>query len=232
MIKINREIQSQKIEDAKKVLIEEKAKNSGTYNKPEVVDALKLIFNNKCYICENKNITSYNIEHFRPHKDVNNDLKFDFDNLLLSCGHCNNIKLGNYENILDCSKVDVDELIAFRKKGNFIWEESIEIQPIKYSLEIEETVELLLKVYEGTTNMKKLESYNIRKELRKELMKFIEAINEYKSTDGEDREDAKELIKKHLKANSPFAAFKRWIIRDNNDKLSEFLQDDSMKICI
>lgn len=57
MIKINREIQSQKIEDAKKVLIEEKAKNSGTYNKPEVVDALKLIFNNKCYICENKNIT-------------------------------------------------------------------------------------------------------------------------------------------------------------------------------
>lgn len=80
--------------------------------------------------------------------------------------------------------------------------------------------------------MKKLESYNIRKELRKELTKFIEAINEYKSTDGEDREDAKELIKKHLKANSPFAAFKRWIIRDNNDKLSEFLQDDGMKICI
>lgn len=232
MIKVNRNIKQQEIEDAKKVLIEEKSKKNGTYNTPEVVDALKLIFNNKCYICENKNITSYNIEHFRPHKDVNKDLKFDFDNLLLSCGHCNNIKLGKYENILDCSKVDVDELIAFRKKGNFIWEESIEIEPIKQGIEIYETAELLSKVYEGTTNMKKLESSNIRKELRKEINNFIEAINEYETTVGEDKNDAKELIKRHLKANSPFAAFKRWIVRDNKTQLVEFLQKDGMKMCI
>lgn len=55
MIKINRNIQSQKIIDAKNVLNEEKAKSSGTYNKPEVFEALKLVFNKKCYICENMN---------------------------------------------------------------------------------------------------------------------------------------------------------------------------------
>lgn len=231
MIKINRNIQSQKIIDAKNVLNEEKAKSSGTYNKPEVFEALKLVFNKKCYICENKNITTYNIEHFRPHKDDVN-LKFDFDNLLLACGHCNNIKLGNFENILDCSTVDIDELIAFRKKGNFIWDEKIEIEPLKHTLEIDETVELLTKVYEGTTDMKKLESCNIRKELRKEIANFIEAINEYESSDGDDKEDAEMLIKRQLKANSPFTAFKRWIIRDNKENLSEFLQADGIKMCI
>ena len=50
-----------------------------------------------------------------------------FGNLFLSCGHCNNIKLGKYENILDCSKIDVDEFIIFRKKCNFSREEKIEI---------------------------------------------------------------------------------------------------------
>lgn len=232
MIKIDRNVQSQKIDDARKILSEEKEKSNGNYNTPEVIEALKYIFNKKCYICENKKITTYNIEHFRPHKDKNKDLKFDFDNLFLACGHCNNIKLGKYDNILDCSKIDVDEVIAFRKKGNLVWDEKIEIQPLQHSEEIDETVELLKKVYEGTTDMKKLESVNIRKELRMEIIKFIEAINEYEETDGEDKEDAKELIKQHLKANSPFAAFKRWIVRDNSDKLGEFLQADKIKLCI
>lgn len=232
MVKVERNLRSQKIDDAREVLSKEKEKNNGSYNKPEVVEALKLIFNKKCYICESKKVTTYNIEHFRPHKDIDRDLKFDFDNLFLSCGHCNNIKLGKYENILDCRKIDVDELIAFRKKGNFAWNEKIEIVPLQHSTQIDETVELLKRVYEGTTDMKKIESVNIRKELRIEIIKFIEAINEYEEADGEDKEDAKELIKKHLKYNSPFAAFKRWIVRDNSDNLSEFLQEDKMKICI
>ena len=68
-----------------------------------------------------------------------------------------------------------------------------------------------------------MESLNIRKELREEIYDFINAINEYQETDGEDKEDAKFLVRKHLKSNSPFAAFKRWIVRDNSEMLSEFL---------
>ena len=224
MIRINRNL------EAPKVLEEEKKKSKGTYNQKEVLHALKIIFNKKCYICENKNVTSYNIEHLRPHKDDNIDLKFSWENLFLACAHCNNIKLANYDNILDCTKVDVDELIAFRKKGNFSWDENIEIIPLKNSIEIHETVELLQKVYTGTTEMKKLECSNIIKELRNEITKFIDAINDYKESNGEDKEDAKNLINRHLKANSPFAAFKRWIIRDNSDNLCEFLQEDGIKL--
>ena len=128
MIKVNRELNSEKITKAIEILQKEKAKDRGKYNTEEVVEALEAVFSSKCYICENKKITSYNIEHLKPHKDKNIDLKFDWNNLFLACAHCNNIKRANYENILDCTKVDVDELIYFKKTGNFAWEEnSIEL---------------------------------------------------------------------------------------------------------
>lgn len=242
MIRVDRNI------EAPKVLEEEKKKSNGTYNKKEVLNALKIVFNKKCYICENKNITSYNIEHLRPHKNVDMDLKFGWENLFLACAHCNNIKLDNYENVLDCTKVDIDELIVFRKKGNFSWEESIEILPlqdnikrngsvellktIQQNTQIKETVELLLKVYNGTTEMKQLECSNIRKVLREEIAKFIDVINEYMESDGVDKIDAKNLLNQHLQSNSPFSAFKRWIIRDNSDNLREFLQVDGIKLTL
>lgn len=226
MIRVNRNIA------APAVLEKEKLKAKGDYNQTEVTDALKVMFAKKCYICENKKITSYNIEHLRPHKKVNKDLKFGWDNLFLACAHCNNIKSDDYEHILDCTKIDVDELIAFRKIGNFVWDEKIEITPIQRNNEIDETIDLLNKVYSGTTASKKLESSNIRIELRKEISKFIDAINEYIEAEGEDKEDAKSLIERELKFNSPFAAFKRWIVRDNKDKLSEFLDKGGVKCLI
>ena len=223
MVKVDRNKNFNQVDIAKDVLKREKEKLSGSYNKPEVLEALKLIFNNKCYICENKKVTSYNIEHLRPHKDTNIDLKFNWDNLFLVCAHCNNIKSSIYENVLDCTKVNVDEIISFRKEGNFAWNEYIEIKAIVNSDEVEETVDLLEKVYNGTTAMKKMEAINIKKELRNEIINFMSIINEYWDAEGEDKEDVKCLIIRELKPSSPFAAFKRWIIRDNRENLNEFL---------
>ena len=230
MIKVDRNKNYSEVNTAKDILKREREKISGNYNQPEVLDALKLIFNSKCYICENKKITSYNIEHLRPHKELNIDLKFNWNNLFLVCGHCNNIKSDRYENILDCTEVDVDEYISFRKEGNFSWNEYIEIKSIVNSVEVEETIDLLKKVYNGTTAMKKMESVNIKKELRNEIIKFINVINEYWDAEGEDKEDAKYLIIRELKSSSPFAAFKRWMVRDNRDNLIEFLEEDRIKI--
>lgn len=58
MIKVDRNKNFDQIITAKDVLKREKEKLSGSYNQPEVIDALKLIFSNKCYICENKKVTS------------------------------------------------------------------------------------------------------------------------------------------------------------------------------
>lgn len=65
------------------------------------------MFHRKCYICENKSASSFQIEHLRPHKR-NADLKYDWNNLFWSCAHCNNLKNAGYEPILDYSQVDVE----------------------------------------------------------------------------------------------------------------------------
>ena len=95
-------INIKKSEHPPKCLSEEKKKANGDYKCGEVLDRLKEDFHNKCYLCEEKEPSTINVEHFIPHQG-NKDLKFDWKNLFWACGHCNNTKLAKYKNIIDCT---------------------------------------------------------------------------------------------------------------------------------
>ena len=76
------------------------------------------MFHGKCYICENKQITFYQIEHLIPHRgDI--DLKYDWNNLFLVCAHCNNTKRDKFEPVLDCTKENGSDTIEenFKKRA-------------------------------------------------------------------------------------------------------------------
>ena len=66
MIKIERK-QTAKTQKAIASLQQAKIKKR-SYNTPEVNAALSEIFHGKCYICESKGITSYQIDHLIPHR--------------------------------------------------------------------------------------------------------------------------------------------------------------------
>lgn len=214
MIKFERK-DTKKAQQAKEALQVAKQRKS-TYNVPEVNAALVEMFYGKCYICENKESTSCQIEHLVPHRE-NIDLKYDWNNLFWSCAHCNNIKSDKYEPILDCTSQDIDKLIAFRKSGYFGIEEQLEFEMLSDSEAVKNTVNLLYDVYYGTTPQKKIEAKVIRKKLRNELHKFKEFVREYQEAEGEEKEDLLIWIKKELKTSSAFTAFKRWLIRDNKE---------------
>ena len=215
MIKIKRK-NSEKtqlaIEDLRKA-----SQSGGDYNTTAVNQALREVFHGKCYICENKQATSYQIEHLIPHQG-NAKFKYDWDNLFLACAHCNNTKLGKYEPVLDCTKVQVDKMIAFRKKGYFGSEEKLEFVPMTaIDTAVENTVSLLQDVYYGTTPQKQFEARIIRKTLRMELSKFKEFVREYQEAeDEEEKEDIGLYLKRELGESSAFTAFKRWLIWDNS----------------
>lgn len=223
MIKFSRK-DTDKAKKAILVLQEAKAKDSG-YNKPEVNEALIEMFKGKCYICENKGgISSYQIEHLRPHRK-NLELKYSWDNLFWSCAHCNNIKNAGYEPILDCSQVEVDKKIAFRKEGFFGRQERF----VFISLDEEDektnnTAALLQEAYYGSTPQKKIEATNIRKALRKELSDFKNLIREYEEAEDYDKEDLECAIRKEIRDASAFTAFKRWILWDNMEKYEELVK--------
>lgn len=206
---------------APKILEEEKKKKNGTYNQKEVLDILKKDFHNKCYICETK-ATTLNIEHLVAHKG-DKDIKFDWNNLFLSCGHCNNIKLTNYDDILDCTKEDVEKCISYRFEP-LLPKAKVKIEALIDNKKVNKTIELLNKVYNGTTTIKSMESENIRKKLLDELMKFQRLIYDYvcEDLDGEEKTELCSKIKSNLKASSEYTSFKRWMIRDVDSLREEF----------
>jgi len=189
----------------------EKLKVSGKYNSEDVLERLVKDFFNKCYLCEEKEISGINVEHLKPHKgDI--DKKFQWENLFLVCPHCNNTKLGNEDEILDCTNPShkVYEWIEY----NFTSfpKTKVELKVINNIDIVNNTVTLLDKIYNGSTVNKKFEADNIKKKIMREIQSFENLIFEYVYN---SKEELVEEIKEKLSRKSAFSAFKRWIIKNN-----------------
>nr|VFJ43516.1 MAG: HNH endonuclease [Candidatus Kentron sp. FW] len=203
----------EKSQPAPACLAVERAKASGDYKCGDVLERLDEDFRGKCYLCEYKGPTTINVEHFVPHKG-DKERKFDWNNLFLACGHCNNIKRDGYEGILNCTdendRVDVDLEYRFDPFPA----PRIEIRLVVDNARTRMTQDLLLAVYNGTTKLKKLEARYLRDALRDEMEHFCELLTRYGNAD-EDAE--KEVligeIKEHLDSASSFTAFKRWAFK-------------------
>lgn len=201
----------------------EKAKANGDYKCAIVLERIKNDFKNKCYVCEYKEPMAINVEHFRPHQgDIN--LKFDWNNLFWSCSHCNNTKLANYNNILNCT----DNTHDIENKLKYIFKpfpyEQVQIIELDNSPETLMTRDLLTAVYNGTTKLKTIESANLRNKLLEEIMDFQRHLCEYfKDTNSQDDKDFfLRKIRGHIHRGSNFTAFKRWIILENKKLKDEF----------
>lgn len=205
----------------------EKEKASGTYRCDDVLHSIKKDFFNKCYICEQQQPTTINVEHFIPHKG-DRDLEFDWDNLFYACGHCNNIKLAKaeFDNILNVTikAHGVDEKIRYQI--NPYPKEKAVFQAIDDSPIVRNTIALLNSVYNGTTTLKTIEAANVRSLLLKEIRAFQDLLFKFydESYSEEEREDKKKEIIRHLRCTSAFTAFKRWVIRDHENIRADFEQ--------
>lgn len=211
---------------APKSLELEKNKSSGTYNKEDVIERLYNDFCGKCYLCESHS-TSYQVEHLKPHKgDVN--LKFDWENLFLSCSHCNNTKLDKYDNILDCTKENVEEKIRY--EINAFPKLIVNVFCIDKDNETADrtnkTVELLTKCYNGQTPLKRIDCINIKNQILEEVLIFQRFIKGYfDSLEECNLVDIKYFEKKiiqSLSKKSKYTSFKRWIIKDDDNLFKVF----------
>lgn len=214
--------ETEKVQAAIQSLDRERQKKNGTYNTPEVNDALQEMFYKKCYLCENKDVTAYEVEHLVS-AGGDRELRYDWNNLFLACAHCNSTKKKRHEPILDCTQVEVDQMIRFYKEGHWGTEEVFCFAARDNSAETLHTVALLEEIYYGRTPQKKVESAHLRESLRKELAQFKGYVRDYLEASGEDKQDLYQLIKRELSAWSAFTAFKRWLIRDNKEFFEELM---------
>lgn len=222
MVKFQRR-KTQKTQAAIQSLSREMQKRNGTYNTPEVNDALQETFYNKCYLCESKNVTAYVIEHLVSARG-SQKLRYDWNNLFLACTHCNSTKKKRHEPILDCSQAEVDRMIRFYKIGHWGTKEEFCFEARDDSAETIHTIALLEEIYYGRTPQKEIASAHLRGELRKELAQFKGYVRDYLEACGEDKQDLYLLIKQELSVRSAFTAFKRWLIWDNEAFFGELAE--------
>lgn len=215
----------EKSQPAPTCLETEKAKASGDYKCGDVLQRLSTDFKKKCYICERKDPSSVNVEHFVPHKG-NKDLKFDWNNLFWACGHCNNIKLDKHTNLLNCTLEEDDLENKIKLSLKPFPKENVQITILDNSQQTINTKELLLAVYNGTTKQKQLESAGLRDSILKEICTFQEVLICYFDDTNTPEDTANDLrkIRQHLSRASSYTAFKRWIIKDNENLRREFEQ--------
>ncbi|NEO87450.1 MAG: HNH endonuclease [Spirulina sp. SIO3F2] len=208
----------EKSQPAPACLEAEKLRKNGDYKCGDVILRLADDFKNKCYICEAKEPTDINVEHFRPHKDKDIDLKFDWNNLFFACSRCNRTK-GTQEDLLDCTnKLEDPELrlkIVYQ-----VSTKSVQIVVKEGSVKAQNTAELLQTIYNGTTPLQKLNAANLRKSIDAEIQNFTRLLQKYllnRHLSEKANQLVLEKIADHLSKSSNFAGFKRWIIRDNEE---------------
>ena len=187
-------------------------KSEQDYRRGIVLEILAEDCHHKCYICEEKP-TTINIEHIVPHRS-SPTLKFDWDNLFIACGHCNNTKQAGYDDILDPTKCDPEEHIALSVEITDNLIERVKIESLTKDYHSMQTAELLELVYNGgSTDIKKIECSNLRNShIMPDIRLFYQYIKNYRE---EPELGYKETISKEIDRSSAFSAFKRKIVRDD-----------------
>ena len=172
----------------------------------------------KCYICENGNATTLNVEHRIPHHG-DDKLKYDWNNLLLSCGHCNSIKGDKYGDILDPTKCDPEDSISLSLTVDSLIE-NVKVCALSQDKSTKQTVNLLSFVYNGGTSaIKEVECTALRNEISTCIARFYQYIEGYRR---EPNEGYDVIIGKEISRASSFAAFKRGIVRNNSELSAKF----------
>ncbi len=210
----------------------ESLQNRNRHDAEDVINQLKKDFHEKCYICGSKSCANFEVEHFIPHRNQNDDLKFDWNNLFWSCGYCNGIKSTTYNNngrdIINPVIANIEELlnhqalnfpaidISFSKNGN--------------DYKIDNTIELLTKIFienNGGSPAQILKREQLIKSLRSEIAYFANAISDLFRADENNSENLKNdlipKIKDHFIPNSNFLEFKRHFINSQPSVKSKLL---------
>ena len=189
------------------------------YNSEEVVDTLHAIFHGKCYLCEQDELTSPEIEHLDPHEgdDVK---KYDWRNLYYSCGRCNSIKSNTHKNIIDCCNTSIDIFRAIQciMPSTPNAPVSVKDMGMKNIITLD-TIHLLDRCYnDAGTPLRGI----TRAALMEKMFVYFYEFLSYRFTlkdkrSGKTEKDiAKERLLAMLDIKFPFSVFWRWHVLDDS----------------
>lgn len=163
----------------------------------------------KCYICERKLGTDFEIEHFKS-KNNYPELRQEWTNLFLACGYCNKKKSCSFDDNLyplDTNIEDeIEQRIDFsRNKASFV----TTINDVTH----QNTVRMLHVFYNGKKKMRVIKEERFFDEAKQKMNRFLEKVNIFLM---EPTPANRALVAAELSIEQEMLGFKYWVIRDNH----------------
>ena len=147
------------------------------YNGEDVYAQLLEDQHEKCYICERKLVTDYEIEHFKSENNYP-ELMQEWTNLFLACRYCNGKKSDSFDDNVYPLTADVEEEICQRidfGKNKAVFTTSVT------DVQHDNTVRMLNLFYNGKggkklRNLKEERFFNYAKQ---KVIGFMKIVNDY-----------------------------------------------------
>lgn len=163
----------------------------------------------KCYICERKLGTDFEIEHFKS-KNNYPELRQEWTNLFLACGYCNKKKSSSFDDNLyplDTNiENEIEQRIDFsRNKASFV----TTINDVTH----QNTVRMLHVFYNGKKKMRVIKEERFFDEAKQKMNRFLEKVNTFLM---EPTPANRALVAAELSIEQEMLGFKYWVIRDNH----------------
>ncbi|PBC67166.1 HNH endonuclease [Fibrobacter sp. UWS1] len=159
----------------KKSTVAPKRLSTHGYSDDSVSEAIINDQSGKCYLCERKLGTDYEVEHLTSQKG-DESLINEWDNLFVACGYCNRKKSNSFDQICNPSmsnlEIEIVQGIDFaRGKASFF--------PQCQTTAISKTIELLSRIFNGRCKLRKLREKRFWDEFIRKMNNFQEAVNQF-----------------------------------------------------
>ena len=199
-------------------LATEKVKASGRYNKGDVIAQLNADFHGKCYLCEINELQTVEVEHLKPHHGTDRERMFDWNNLFLSCGHCNSVKSDRFgDDILDCCKNEPEAYF-----NQELIDGHVKVTPLTDDISALRTAELITECFEKrNTGIRVLECDVRIKALQSTMTVLYRTLEEYSQSQTVKSE---RTLRGMLNRNYKFAGFTRTYVRLNLERYPDLAE--------
>ena len=179
------------------------------YNGEDVKRQLMEDQHEKCYICERKLTTDFEIEHLKSQNKYP-DLAREWSNLFLACGYCNRKKSDSFDNNVNPLTVNIEEDII--QRIDFDNNEAI-FQSLVADKQHDNTVEMLNMLYNGKecVKLRSIKEERFFNYAKQQVISFLRIIYDYIMNPTKENYD---LVTEALAIDKEFLGFKYWIICD------------------
>lgn len=184
---------------------------SKQYDGEDVKEQLMKDQHEKCYICERKLVTDFEIEHFKSASNYPHLIQ-TWENLFLACGYCNRRKSDSFDNNVNPLTTNVEEEIS--QRINFL-QNKAEFTSSVIDVPHTDTIKLLNILYNGKDRMK---PRNLKEEkffnyAKQKIINFMRIINDYMVNPTEKN---RRIMAEELSLDKELLGFKYWVICDNH----------------